>query len=293
MKKEGAAKIAVRFSNIKGDELLLTLNEPGTKMGIEAYSRHAPGQAAVQADEPTQFVFALVSEGNVDIHHGDKVVNLKAPPGPAFLRWDSIVKTPDVVYLKEMPEWAHRSKEENATLDRISAAIAAAAQTDPLPQAALKLAKGNDAQLRKAGVVALGAFDRLEDLGKLLDSSPNADVREEAILVLRQWLGRQPGQFKKLETVLAQAGLTANQSASVVALLSGFDDAGRARPATYSLLLSELDHPHLAIRTLAHWHLVRLVPAGKSIAYDAAATDRSAAVAEWRRLIPAGELPKR
>jgi hypothetical protein len=46
-------------------------------------------------------------------------------------------------------------------------------------------------------------------------------------------------------------------------------------------------------RELARWHLVRLVPEGASIKYDAAApeAERLQAIAEWRRLVPPGELP--
>ena len=293
MKKEGAATVALRFGGIKGEELRLTLHEPGTKMGVEAYSHHAPGIGAISEDQPIQFVFMLVSEGSVDIAHGDKTVSLKAPPGPAFLRWDSIAKTPDIEFLKTLPEWAHRTAEETKAHERLGAALLAAATSDSPADAAAKLAKGDDALLRKAGVVALGALDRLDVLGKLLDSAKEADVRNETILVLRHWLGRQPGQIKKLESALATAGLSANQSATVVSLLVGFDQASRGQPTTYALLLGELDHPHLAIRSLAHWHLARLVPAGSSITYDAAAADRQAAVAEWRRLIPAGQLPNK
>ena len=57
--------------------------------------------------------------------------------------------------------------------------------------------------------------------------------------------------------------------------------------------MESLNNPHLAVRTLAHWHLVRLVPAGKEIPYDAAAPaeDRRAAFQRWRDLIPPGQLP--
>jgi hypothetical protein len=47
------------------------------------------------------------------------------------------------------------------------------------------------------------------------------------------------------------------------------------------------------MRELARWHLVRLVHGGNKIAYDAAAPEpqRVQAIAEWRRLVPEGELP--
>ena len=288
MKKEGAAHVTLR---LRGEELQLTLHEPGTKIGVETYARHAPGLTAKQDDQPTLFVFLLISEGTADISHGAESLTLKAPPGPAFLRWDSILKTSDIVFLKTLPDWGHRTPAERNAHERISAAMAAAVMTDAPADAAAKLAKSSDALLRKAGVVALGALDRVEDLSRILESAKEADVRNEAILVLRHLLGRKPGQIKKVEEALGHAGLSGNQAQTVAVLLLGFDDQARARPTTYSLLVGELDHPKLAIRTLAHWHLIRLVPTGATIPYDASAADRSSAVEAWRQLIPPGEMP--
>jgi hypothetical protein len=78
-------------------------------------------------------------------------------------------------------------------------------------------------------------------------------------------------------------------------LLIGFDDDERIRPAVYELLIAMLQHSRVGIRELSHWHLVRLVPDGRDIAYSATASDdeRARAVERWRQLIPAGELPKR
>jgi hypothetical protein len=55
-----------------------------------------------------------------------------------------------------------------------------------------------------------------------------------------------------------------------------------------------LNHRNIAIRELAHWHLVRLAPTGEDIPYDAAAAkaERDKAVAKWKKLIPTGQLPK-
>ena len=66
--------------------------------------------------------------------------------------------------------------------------------------------------------------------------------------------------------------------------------AGRQEPDTYLVLIHYLDHKNQGVRTLAHWHLVRLAPAGKLIPYDAAApeADRQAAVRRWQALIPEG-----
>ena len=251
MRKEGPAHVALR---LRGEELLLTLHDPGTKIGVEAYARHAPGLAAKENDQPTLFVFLLISEGTADISHDTESLTLKAPPGPAFLRWDSILKTSDTVFLKTLPDWGQRTPAEKSDHERISVAMAAAVMTDTPADAAAKLSKSSDALLRKAGVVALGALDRVEDLGRLLENAQDADVRNEAILVLRHLLGRHPGQIKKVEEALGHAGLSKHQAQTVALLLLGFDDQARARPATYSpsrrrTRSSETGEPHA--RTLA------------------------------------------
>jgi hypothetical protein len=59
----------------------------------------------------------------------------------------------------------------------------------------------------------------------------------------------------------------------VVQLLCGFNDEERARPATYELFVGDLTHKQLPPRELAHWHQVRLAPAGKDIPYDATGSE--------------------
>jgi hypothetical protein len=76
-------------------------------------------------------------------------------------------------------------------------------------------------------------------------------------------------------------------------LLHGFNDQELAEPETYELLIAYLTDSRLAIRALAYWHLVRLVPAGKDIAYNP--TDDKEALKqgqqEWRKLVPEGKVP--
>jgi len=64
-------------------------------------------------------------------------------------------------------------------------------------------------------------------------------------------------------------------------------------PETYEVLIDYLLHEKPAIRNLAAWHLVRLVPQGKAIAFNPAGTidDARACHAEWKKLIPNGKLP--
>src|SRR5581483_2766164 len=164
---------------------------------------------------------------------------------------------------------------------------------DPV-SAAAKLVRSDDPVEQRAGVTSLGALDAL---GPLLDAlaDTRADVREQAVLVLRHWLGRGPGQLERLHQELRQRGLSEANARTVLQLLLGFNDAERAVPATYDLLIEDLDHRLPTVRELAHWHLVRLAPAGRDIPYDptAGAEARRRAIQAWRDVIPAGQLPRR
>ncbi len=103
-----------------------------------------------------------------------------------------------------------------------------------------------------------------------------------------------PGQDQKLyRGLIEKRGYKPAEAASVLQLLHSFDDDELAHPELYEVLINYLGNDKLALRGLAHWHLIRLVPAGKKIAYDphAAKEQRDRAIQEWRKLIPSGKLP--
>src|SRR6185437_11135006 len=58
------------------------------------------------------------------------------------------------------------------------------------------------------------------------------------------------------------------QAQSIMQLLHSFDDTVLAQPELYKMLVKFLDHDRMGIRGLAHWHLSRLVPAGKKIGFN-------------------------
>jgi hypothetical protein len=65
------------------------------------------------------------------------------------------------------------------------------------------------------------------------------------------------------------------------------------QPAVYTSLIGYLQHADLPVRELAFHHLLALVPAGRTIAYDPAGDpeQRRRAVEEWKKLIPEGSVP--
>ena len=147
-----------------------------------------------------------------------------------------------------------------------------------------------------AGLTLAGAVDDLPRVFGALNHAKDAGTRDHAILVLRNWLGREPGQIKRLHSALVESKkLTEVQARNLIHLLLGFSQDERREPDTYALLLAYLANKNQAVRTLAYWHLVRLAPAGKEIAFDAAAPEeqRQEAIRRWQALIPDGRLPPR
>jgi hypothetical protein len=76
-------------------------------------------------------------------------------------------------------------------------------------------------------------------------------------------------------------------------LLHSFGEDDLARPEVYQTLIDYLEHDRLAVRGLAYWHLIRLVPEGKAFGYAPleAKEKREGAIAKWRKLIPEGKMP--
>ncbi len=292
-KKEGPA--TVRFTS-RGYTVDLTLKEPGAKLALEIYSRHAPGSA--QLDDPTQddpvmHLFCISLAGEAYMKGPQRGVTLHAPPGPAVLVWDSVLREPQVQRLEALPPEIKVMKEKD---QKVLETICTWARTidAAMPQAALKAGVASpDSAVRKAAVTAMGALDDVRGLFNVLATSPHADARDQAVLALRHWLGRAPGQTKKLDAGFRKAGLSAVQSQNVLQLLYGFTPEQKRDPAVYDLLIDNLKSSRPALRALSYWHLYRLAPAGRTIAYDPQApeAERDRGYAQWRQLIPAGKLP--
>ena len=87
------------------------------------------------------------------------------------------------------------------------------------------------------------------------------------------------------------------QARTILELLHSFGDEDLAQPEPFRMLVKYLDHDSFAIRGLANWHLVRLVPAGQKFAFNPLAPkkERDKAREQWNNLIEGlivkGELP--
>jgi hypothetical protein len=298
-KPAGAARVRVHVGKAAGDVVLRT---PGSAVSLEIYGRWPEGTRFHRdggAEQSPAYAFVVVAlSGSVDLVAGQKHVSLQAPPGPALLLGDGIGETdPSPQHLDQLPDWAtdkvitEQGKAVQASLGKLRRLASERGITAALEE----LLKSDDPGDRRLAVHALGALDDLPRLGQALRTAQHPDVWENGILTLRHWIGRGPGQDRKLYQALTKVGFPEAEAEIVLNLLHTFSEGDRKQPETYEALLDYLESDRLAIRSLAHWHLVRLVPAGKAIGYNPVAPgpERTQAVQAWRKLIPRGGVPSR
>jgi len=298
-KKAGAANVLVRFA---GQTWHLTLREPETRVGLELYGRQPPGVPHfVQAGDrvkfteaPTIDVYLLVVKGQVALEAEGKEIALEAPPGSARIHWDSVANKIEVSHLDKLPpSLVPGTPEEQKFYQDVCAAVKRL-RDGPLDTALDAALQADDALAQRTAVVTLAALDKLPRVLDVLATSKYADARDRSIVVLRNWMGRGPGQVEKLyDYLITGRKLTPVQAKTAIHLLLGFDEEEQRQADVYEVLIDSLKHSKLAVRELARWHLVRLVPEGKKIGYDAGAPaeDRQRAYEQWRALVPPGQLP--
>jgi hypothetical protein len=300
-KKEGAARVHLRAWGQTWD---VTLAEPGSRLSVELMGRWRAGAPFKTNPGPTDVPSAdmqfLVLAGDVYLKHGPVQMLMKAPPGPALIAWNNFTgMEASRHHLDKLPAWTappadaadnpkwQKRKEVRERLIRELASRSPAEVTD-------EFLRSDDPVYRRVGVILAGALDDLPRLGKVLNESKHADLWDNAVVVLRHWLGRAPGQDQKLyEALQASKGYTPIQAETVIEFLHGFSANDLERPETYEMLIHYLADNKLAVRGLAYWHLKRLVPAGAKIPYDplGSEADRKAAREEWKKLVPPGKMP--
>ena len=307
----GVDRGIVGFTNLaKGDTTViirsskqvweLTLKDPDSSVLVARFGRHEPGSKQFQGvrakgvvDEPMMHLGVLVVKGHVVVNNGSATYTLNAPPGPAMMVWDSSTGY-EVKHLEVLPDEVHKLDPAEQKNHKQVCEVTAKLANGDLGKGLDALVKSESPLERRVAVACMGALDELPRLWDALDNAKHSDVRDQAVVTLRNWIGRHHGQITKLyDHITTAKKFTPAQARTALMLLKGFDERDRKEPLTFQLLIGGLEAVTLPIRELAYWNLERLAPAGEAIGYDAGADEaaRRTAVAAWRQLIPEGQLP--
>ena len=112
---------------------------------------------------------------------------------------------------------------------------------------------------------AIGAVDRVLDVLCTDENEAHAFDRSAAVVTLRRWIGRDQANGPLLYNEQKGTGLLIGgqhlhdlDAKTVFVLLHDFPSKDLRQPATFDKLASLLRDPHLPIRELAYWHLLKL-----------------------------------
>lgn len=296
----GAATVRVRFWD---QNWKVTLDAPGSRVSVDLVgrwpsgSRFKPNGDPAKAPSPVASAVLLALAGSASVDVGGTTLAMKSPPGPAELRWNSVSGArPQAQKLDKLPDWADPAAQQTDTTKKALAACEKfrAARADDPAKALDSFLASTDPVEQRVALVTCGGLDDLDRLCKCVAAARSLGEWDFAVTALRHWVGRGRGQDQRLyERLKAGQGFTDAEARIVVQLLFGFTPEDAAAPETYEVLIDYLLHEQPAVRNLAEWHLVRLVPRGKEIPFKPAGTpdDARKCHAAWKELIPSGKLP--
>jgi hypothetical protein len=296
------AKVRVRFanpSNVKKSVVWdLTLLEKGTEMIVNYWGGVVPGEAySPKKDQsnrigPFAAVWAVVKSGTVEFKYDlQPVQKLSAPPDGPIVTWESFRGALDFLPVKGVPTWLQPIpavpeglKFDTKTRTAVLAALENLASFLSGPNVDTGLVnamKTNDTQQRRLVIRSAGAMD---DLPRILEalSDKEMEVRQVAMETLRFWIGAAKDNDRKLFDEL-QPRLNETDSEIFMTLLYPFTPDQETDAARQDLLVRYLTHGKVEIRVLAHDHLIRMFPSGRSIAYNPTAplAQVQAAANQW------------
>lgn len=300
-KTEGAAHIVM---TVHGEPWEITLNKPGTRFVAELFGRWPAGVPFTtsqpnQKDQPvpSASMILVALEGDLQVKHGGLERGMEAPPGPALIVWDNKTGSDrSAQKLERLPIWVEKSPvtPEITNFLKIREKFRSQLEVRPIGEILDELARSEDATEQRFAINAMGALDDLPRLAQVLGAAHSLNVWENAVLVLRHWIGRGPGQDQKLYDRLVNVRkLSPAQAETLMGLLHSFGEDELAHKETYQVLVRYLNNDVLGIRGLANWHLTRLYPEGKKFGYDPLASpeEREKAQKLWNQVIQDGLLP--
>jgi hypothetical protein len=299
-KDKASARVQMHFRDQTWEA---TLVEPGAKITLELYGLWPAGARFKTKPGPKHVPHAdlnlVVVSGTVLLKHHDGLEHrMHAPKGPAFIDWNNVTggsTTP--LKLDELPVWVSEDvttdlgKQKQANIEAFRKLVVAKG----LDAAIDEMLKSDDKLRQRGGIVLLGATDNVKHLGEVLGKTTDPELWNQAVVTMRHWIGRAPGQDLKLyKALIEQVQMKPVHAETIVQLLHSFDEHALQSPETYETLITYLDHERLGVRGLAYWHLSRLVPEGQKLGYSPIddKEKRDKAIEQWKKLIPPGEVPK-
>jgi hypothetical protein len=319
------ARIRLRFANptvMSGkDAWEITLQGKGSEVGLELWGRYPPGVSFNKNPKtrlgPQTELYLFVLKGKAQVQIEDTTHAMEAPPEedeanlPSLVFWNSNYGVSSPRRIKRLPEWG-RGEQFSPIPQNLSKQVRSSLQQrrrdmlDALKDLSIAMSgKKVDVILEKEAtsnssikrVLVVRCFGAINDLPNLLDRLTDEkypDVRQAAIEVLRHWIGIHKDNALKLHRVLIKDKKYRTREAdTVLRLLYSYSEKDLGRPETYSQLIDYLRQEKPAIRILALWHLVAIVPAGRGINIDPMNEDNVGNLYKaWKRQVPEGSLPK-
>ncbi len=320
-KETGSAAVRLRF---QGEIWDVVLKGPGTEVGVTLDAKHIVPYGSGEGPLAIAYLFILKGRADVRVTPYREFDNIQTQPGatPFVLYWDNKgtgAQPPALaedqysrVYLGlfNKPLRAGLSDDVQKVMEDTYVALDAVSKRLSSPG---RIETGLVEMLQPSEITplnslnaslavrSLGALDAVPDLLNLLDDPDKAPrFRDEAILALRHWIGRNDTMEARLydpktgSGALTQAGkYTRSEAETVMALLHSLSREQMATPNTWEYLIENLKNEKLAIRELAFFHLRHTVPGWQKIPYNPAdpAERREIGYKKWKELIPDGKLP--
>jgi HEAT repeat protein len=306
-KKTGPARVRVHFGGAPPpnvEEVWELTLAPGAEVALDRLGRY-PRDVGFQpkgGDPPRAELYLAVLHGEAAVKSDTTIYELRAPPaGPSLISWDNYgggVHPPAQADERELRFWDKALPQTQAAQDaQLTLALVLKQPADrPIPVVLEELLQSDRPATRSLAVLGLGALDEMPKVLDALadDDEGHEEVRQAAVQELRHWIGERPGQDPKLVAMLTeQKRYTPNQAETVLQLLHDLPADQLRQPQTWAALIGYLRADRAAIRTLAYWHLYRLVPQGREAKYNPVGDtkQREAAYEAWKKLIPDGKLP--
>jgi hypothetical protein len=316
-KDKDAAIVRLRFQDEVWD---LSLTEPGAEIAVSLWSRFVTPYDSGDAPGCTVNLFVRRGKAAARVRL-EEYPDLDSTPVPKVISWDNKigrVQGPIPAqdpWLQDLlavwgdprspanPEKVPSSDNARAARRVLTDLSTRLADMKPMEVALLELfqadSKAEDS-LRFSAVYALGAIDDASALVDILgDGKLNPYCRFAAIDSLRQFIGRHEDQERKLYDPQTKSGVLIDKkfrtadAREILELLHTPSEAQRGSPDFWMALAQLLVHDKQAIRELALWHLVRLLPEGRKIGYNPTAPPEvlQATAQQWKELVESKSMP--